>query len=210
MSRSTWACELKFYDQRTAIGRIASRSTWACELKLLRSSWRFGGWQCHAPRERVSWNKYCKKRKTVVFVTLHVSVWVEILLMCRANRFNAVTLHVSVWVEISLPTGASCSTRVTLHVSVWVEIFHAIQRLQQSKVTLHVSVWVEIAVNFIYCAFWIVTLHVSVWVEIVEFSDPALIKKSRSTWACELKWQGESWDRRWGRHAPRERVSWNV
>ena len=33
-----------------------SRSTWACELKLFLNPFRVTPFQCHAPRERVSWN----------------------------------------------------------------------------------------------------------------------------------------------------------
>ena len=55
----------------------------------------------HAPRERVSWNCSCQ----CVFpgihdVTLHVSVWVEILGGITYGKIHRVTLHVSVWVEI--------------------------------------------------------------------------------------------------------------
>ena len=79
MSRSTWACELKFKDLSIWVNALmTSRSTWACELKchieftdekLLKS---------HAPRERVSWNLDILAMKSVYSVTLHVSVWVEI------------------------------------------------------------------------------------------------------------------------------------
>ena len=55
-----------------------------------------------------------------------------------------------------------------------------------------------------------VTLHVSVWVEI-ELADQVAIcdVRSRSTWACELKYQKLWTLRLQERHAPRERVSWN-
>ena len=95
------------------------------------------------------------------------------------------------------------------------------------------SVWVEIIVNR-ECGFnYRVTLHVSVWVEIDlanQYNRDVI--GSRSTWACELKWQGAErneqeepvtlhvsvwveirFSRYQGifqpRHAPRERVSWN-
>ena len=49
----------------------------------------------------------------------------------------------------------------------------------------------------------------SVWVEIILYSDDFVFWLSRSTWACELKFNV-----RWNymivsSHAPRERVSWN-
>ena len=101
-SRSTWACELKLNRSWPIRNWNSSRSTWACELKFDKSdsfindtshaprervSWNFLSWNnflsdySHAPRERVSWNlkwKTLRKRKQV---TLHVSVWVEMLRM---------------------------------------------------------------------------------------------------------------------------------
>ena len=71
MSRSTWACELKSFN---------------CILLVLI--------KCHAPRERVSWNKQTTNGTAVLSVTLHVSVWVEITMsrwwglsaVCHAPR----------------------------------------------------------------------------------------------------------------------------
>ena len=34
----------------------------------------------HAPRERVSWNANKSAKPLLLFVTLHVSVWVEIII----------------------------------------------------------------------------------------------------------------------------------
>ena len=165
-----------------------SRSTWACELK-----WR---------RQRAS-NGYAR-------VTLHVSVWVEILvLVCSFLLLyrHAPRERVSWNLGFSPPT---FDVVVTLHVSVWVEICR--KNGQRS----------------IYC----VTLHVSVWVEIHERTRVYNVNKSRSTWACELKllrlkrifntwchaprervsWNNafEVFNKAWQRHAPRERVSWNL
>ena len=98
-----------------------------------------------------------------------------------------VTLHVSVWVEIHCKIIVSALSTVTLHVSVWVEILNRVKYCCALKVTLHVSVWVEIHVNIL----------------ITRFS------KSRSTWACELKYFVNKFGERDFRHAPRERVSWN-
>ena len=54
-SRSTWACELKWFVRGGMKPKDESRSTWACELKLytIFSFWILNG---HAPRVRVSWN----------------------------------------------------------------------------------------------------------------------------------------------------------
>ena len=61
-------------------------------------SWLLSG---HAPRERVSWNPRLAKSAEVGRVTLHVSVWVEILNEDVLETHFNVTLHVSVWVEIA-------------------------------------------------------------------------------------------------------------
>ena len=141
-SRSTWACELKLKSSCLAHAVIQSRSTWACELKFCIG---FGG-VCnasHAPRERVSWNINNLITFNRVFVTLHVSVWVEI----------------------------NCSGDCILSI--------------------------------------LVTLHVSVWVEIEEFYSYKHLSMSRSTWACELKLRCSNGTWTYSSHAPRERVSWN-
>ena len=77
-SRSTWACELKFNSSTAYSSYPKSRSTWACELKFLKK--RTSRLQnSHAPRERVSWNFFHLAQMKLHHVTLHVSVWVEIL-----------------------------------------------------------------------------------------------------------------------------------
>ena len=54
-----------------------SRSTWACELKFF-SPDNTPKEQRHAPRERVSWNiRVITYEGSIYGVTLHVSVWVE-------------------------------------------------------------------------------------------------------------------------------------
>ena len=120
-SRSTWACELKYHLAIPQCWATESRSTWACELKLQvqiplipqkrhapreRVSWN--GLSClqfclqfrHAPRERVSWNLRCRPNHLLSRVTLHVSVWVEMIEVGMFIWYESVTLHVSVWVEI--------------------------------------------------------------------------------------------------------------
>ena len=185
-SRSTWACELKYTNSVFALCVYPSRSTWACELKF-NSKICFIPQISHAPRERVSWNNQDSRGERVAYVTLHVSVWVEISIplivlglaksrstwACELKFVNAVfhvlksvTLHVSVWVEISSLTPA-----------VWVF---------QSR-----STW---ACELKYGCFryynqkQVVTLHVSVWVEIQYSSSSFVNAVSRSTWACELKY----------------------
>ena len=58
---------------------MTSRSTWACELKSFYSD-RETKITRHAPRERVSWNETTPQAsEEEEKVTLHVSVWVEII-----------------------------------------------------------------------------------------------------------------------------------
>ena len=101
MSRSTWACELKWNLVSSAFHKKSSRSTWACELKLSNDILKTRT-VSHAPRERVSWNQkttwkwcFCQESRStwacelksefvpmqgdICIVTLHVSVWVEII-----------------------------------------------------------------------------------------------------------------------------------
>ena len=88
LSRSTWACELKFMWTfvNGCIG--SSRSTWACELKSRKHPPKPMS-RRHAPRERVSWNRsYCGGRGTPS-VTLHVSVWVEMKLSWHFLHTNS-------------------------------------------------------------------------------------------------------------------------
>ena len=99
-SRSTWACELKWKIRKNWKWYDGSRSTWACELKFSPAILTVSS----------------------LHVTLHVSVWVEILCQMIYLKHELVTLHVSVWVEIKLWIFAQTNYRVTLHVSVWVEI----------------------------------------------------------------------------------------
>ena len=79
-SRSTWACELKCSTHSANRGKSASRSTWACELKYTNSVLALCVYR-HAPRERVSWNSPYVNNFKSPCVTLHVSVWVEILVI---------------------------------------------------------------------------------------------------------------------------------
>ena len=184
-----------------------SRSTWACELKS-RLSFKCGSTSRHAPRERVSWNRPERLRRGAPLVTLHVSVWVEIIHADQRDLYTEVTLHVSVWVEIyflsvvcifflSRSTWA-CELKFLHFLNKEVHLRHAPRERVSwnlclflykccNRVTLHVSVWVEIFCETKYGALQKVTLHVSVWVEIFALYLSITRIKSRSTWACELK-----------------------
>ena len=189
MSRSTWACELKFRDKVADLQLAQSRSTWACELKFLHSFERLSTEYSHAPRERVSWNQRGLIRWLMTEVTLHVSVWVEIL--DYVYTFN--------------------NEFVTLHVSVWVEIINNI--IQGDKLLRHAPrerVSWNLGMAFIFA---VVMRHAPR--ERVSWNRRRNAssfngRASRSTWACELKWLQVP-ERLFGEcHAPRERVSWNV
>ena len=207
-SRSTWACELKwnylqflhrlkchaprervswnanFYN---SIGVNAkSRSTWACELKFIFLSRDFLVLR-HAPRERVSWNLKLRTFRHSVWVTLHVSVWVEMSAVSSMPTAIPVTLHVSVWVEIGF--GPESKIMRARHAPRERVSWNFLDDLSDEDLT--------------------VTLHVSVWVEIQRFTGYRKGKWSRSTWACELKSKKRCFVERYSGHAPRERVSWN-
>ena len=120
-----------------------------------------------------------------------------------------VTLHVSVWVEIMGGYTHANYMYVTLHVSVWVEIMKSIMEKKRLIVTLHVSVWVEIEL-------WWLGINMitsrSTWaceLKYIYDKSTTSCSASRSTWACELKFSMSLPQRPRACHAPRERVSWN-
>ena len=116
----------------------------------------------------------------------------------------------SVWVEIEVELTNVTSKKVTLHVSVWVEIPVRYDKEKIPKVTLHVSVWVEIKkCNHILSrsksrSTWACELKFNIWF------DNITKEVSRSTWACELKSFPATPFNVVLCHAPRERVSWNL
>ena len=84
-SRSTWACELKFEEWQLKNPETESRSTWACELK---SVWSWY-WHC-IPPSRSTWACELKSGavaawQVISYVTLHVSVWVEMKGLIRGK-----------------------------------------------------------------------------------------------------------------------------
>ena len=115
---SVW---VEIYEMWQRIFKQWSRSTWACELKYDKGLYLMDHLS-HAPRERVSWNKYFFSNHRHYGVTLHVSVWVEICIITPPFSFligHAPRERVS-W---NLPFVARGNSEyVTLHVSVWVEI----------------------------------------------------------------------------------------
>ena len=208
LSRSTWACELKFDFAEISKINVTSRSTWACELKLFLNPFFFHPFR-HAPRERVSWNPILVYSAVKLPVTLHVSVWVEIYCIFLVHFQAIVTLHVSVWVEIknsatqaepivSRSTWA-CELKLSFLDTLGSRYGHAPRERVSWNVNaqgfyLHASqsrsTW---ACELKFCWFW--RLFWILW--------------SRSTWACELKSICSKLTLEPFSHAPRERVSWN-
>ena len=121
LSRSTWACELKYKNSSSIRPLDWSRSTWACELKYQCCD-LVNDYMRHAPRERVSWNaniivNVCRFQSHAPRERVSWNCFYQIFPLrgnCHAPRervswnadwlkyenFIKVTLHVSVWVEI--------------------------------------------------------------------------------------------------------------
>ena len=121
---------------------------------------------------------------------------------------NYVTLHVSVWVEIvgDASTHPSCESRST-----WACELKLIIKIPVRKISRHAP---RERVSWNRLWLWQrdryrVTLHVSVWVEMHSPKGQGYWKTSRSTWACELKLPYILIIQAMTCHAPRERVSWN-
>ena len=172
---------------RLYMAETQSRSTWACELKCPVEDVTYLSF-CHAPRERVSWNLFLPLLLILHKVTLHVSVWVEIIDKNHSSDFvnrhaprervswNFNIRQLELYLQCHAPRERvswnltlrrqTKEKMVTLHVSVWVEMKIFTILTAPEMVTLHVSVWVEIFLRFPFFAIKYVTLHVSVWVEI--------------------------------------------
>ena len=165
----------------------------------------------HAPRERVSWNCQRNLQFHQRPVTLHVSVWVEMILITALGLFfcgHAPRERVS-WNPMNVPIRDS--TAVTLHVSVWVEIAVLIEiepllacHAPRERVSWNAELIHKIRKHFSHAprerVSWNhyrnkcihltkVTLHVSVWVEMTNSNGKPFLFTG---------------------HAPRERVSWNL
>ena len=167
---------------------IASRSTWACELKsqYLRCSFQAPR---HAPRERVSWN--CDKL-----------FWV-FRSVCHAPR-ERVSWNVCAFLTENFARSHAPRERVSWNSNSWrcyrYRIRHAPRErvswnekaravAKEAKVTLHVSVWVEIS-HISLATSWS-SGHAPRERVSWNLSSEFLVtrnEKSRSTWACELKY----------------------
>ena len=187
LSRSTWACELKCSNEPTSLYCVGhaprERVSWN-----LQSRWCWYHWWSHAPRERVSWNSIPLQNRQELLVTLHVSVWVEIITFNIPVCQICVTLHVSVWVEIFhssfLRMNIVChaprervSWNINHHNAIFRSVRHAprervswnIRQTENERISQSHAPRERVSWNCSQCFKFIVnsvTLHVSVWVEI--------------------------------------------
>ena len=165
------------------------------------------------------------------YVTLHVSVWVEIYKAIDEGRSLTVTLHVSVWVEIKyilfdefmtrsrstwaceLKLRVSCqivgraSSRSTWACELKFNLFKVKSKSSRHAPRERVS-WNFGDIHFIVKKFSHAPRERVSWNTL---SNDILKTRtmSRSTWACELKFCIAYMTADPRCHAPRERVSWN-
>ena len=141
----------------------------------------------HAPRERVSWNEMKDTEEQEEEVTLHVSVWVEMIFPIAYLKKSLVTLHVSVWVEIAVFTNLDKST---MSRSTWACELKLSLEYNPIENYSSRSTWAcELKLPF-FNALEIVTSHAPR--ERVSWNPLFFLcchqqVVSRSTWACELK-----------------------
>ncbi len=209
-SRSTWACELKLNILSALQGHCESRSTWACELKLLPLAVVTSIFE-----SRSTWACELKFDKSDSFIndTKSRSTWACELKSCGHLEYIGrlyVTLHVSVWVEITRSSSFTIELWVTLHVSVWVEIIYIVvwNFLLASRSTWACELKCKNQKQNVSAE-----QSRSTWACELKFPysfQISLLLMSRSTWACELKYSFSKNHKRENGHAPRERVSWNL
>ena len=142
----------------------------------------------HAPRERVSWNLLQKFCLLTNCVTLHVSVWVEI--MFSPSLGISVQKSRSTWAcelkSLAVTCGISFSGHAPRERVSWNALRPWELRLDDCHAPRERVSWNAKTIE-IDRRTW-VTLHVSVWVEILKTHHlTPLYVQSRSTWACELK-----------------------
>ena len=187
----------------------------------------------HAPRERVSWNRYYGAPTLMSIVTLHVSVWVEIE---KAREALRAARSRSTWAcELKCATIAWSCTNCPGHAPrervSWNGLKIDIQLPKKSHAPRERVSWnVETEKPLKQQLSHAPRERVS-WNDKI-ISNTKKYKASRSTWACELKltrtledtlkyasrstWACELKSNTWSAlgedngHAPRERVSWNV
>ena len=144
----------------------APRERVSWNMTTLQASW---DQRSHAPRERVSWNGLRNGDKVTIEVTLHVSVWVEII-----STFNCLNVlrSRSTW---------ACELKLIVFPSTLNSASHAprerVSWNTQNLTTLEAK-WSHaprerVSWNCMTTSWLtrvVVTLHVSVWVEIFEYN----------------------------------------
>ena len=144
---------------------LRSRSTWACELKLCCYTSQDVMFASHAPRERVSWNR--DQQSCYALPQRSRSTWACELKFNIFEIFFHSVMSRSTW---------ACELKSFIINAPFSKYCHA-PRERVSWNGIDISEWIRFQV----------TLHVSVWVEIKLASYKSVPIKSRSTWACELK-----------------------
>ena len=166
-----------------------------CHVPRERVSWNLLWLQvrlfvtCHAPRERVSWNNSNWRGKYKIFVTLHVSVWVEIWqnsqfltwytrsrstwaceLKCNIIHYNNSVFRHAPRERVSWNTSRRiCKIKYTCHAP-------------RERVSWNVKSSAVFAKLIPSRSTWACEL------KFTSLSDGVDDLKSRSTWACELKY----------------------
>ena len=141
----------------------------------------------HAPRERVSWNHICVLLVLISVVTLHVSVWVEMILwaFCKYSFASRSTWACELKYLHCKNSRHRLESRSTwaceLKLQTWPPRMTAWRHAPRERVSWNLQ---RPYTRLDECA-------------------------SRSTWACELKWISPPHSWKSEGHAPRERVSWN-
>ena len=142
---------------------------------------------CHAPRERVSWNSSCiaRRHRSIRHAPRERVSWNSRCLMyaaltSRSRSTWACELKLSSLIVVHVLLSHAPRERVSWNFYIFssrgVEWSHA-PRERVSWNSVHVPTYRHSQV----------TLHVSVWVEIFETRSERAYNMSRSTWACELK-----------------------
>ena len=174
------------YFPRPLLLRYVSRSTWACELKFDKSD-SFINDTSHAPRERVSWNAYgegstypYKGHAPRERVSWNENIYN--FYICRNGHAprERVSWNFKGILKINDDVSHAPRERVSWNGQSIPPILENLRHAPRERVSWNLSRFVNTAEVY-------VTLHVSVWVEMTGIIGTIFDRESRSTWACELK-----------------------
>ena len=171
---------------------VLSRSTWACELKSA-SAAKLSETNGHAPRERVSWN--CQLKVFAGVTPGHAPrervSWNPVNATSRLHSERHAPRERVSWNFMYCPKNRT-KVKVTLHVSVWVEMKFLRERLlplPRHAPRERVS-WNCGGGDFFSPSFRHAPRERVSWNFHFLFHDRH-VSQSRSTWACELKWDNQ-------------------